>query len=320
MEKLPSEVERKVFMKKESETDVNLGKYPKDRSVEELIRYGILNINKQSGPSSHQICDHVKKILDINKAGHSGTLDPMVTGVLPVALERATRITNVLLKAGKEYVGIMHLHKDVDEKELDKFVKEFIGEVEQLPPVRSAVKRVKRKRNIYYFKILEKEGRDVLFKVGCEAGTYVRKLCHDLALKLGVNGHMSELIRTRVSGFNDGNWCSLQDLSDAVILFKEGNEKEIRKLIFNVEKAVEFLPKVWLEDTAVDSVCHGANLNVPGISKLNEFEENEVVALMSLKEELIGLGESRMSKEEILEKEKGLAVKVKKVFMERKVY
>ena len=243
-----------------------------------------------------------------------------MTGVLPVALEKATRITNVLLKSGKEYVGVMHLHKDVDDKELDKVVKEFIGEVEQLPPVRSAVKRVRRKRNIYYFKILEKEGRDVLFKVGCEAGTYVRKLCHDLALKLGVGGHMSELIRTKVSGFTEENWCSLQELSDAFVLYKNGEEKEIRRLISNVEKGVELLPKVWLVDGAIDSVCHGANLNIPGISKLNEFEENEVVALMSLKDELVGLGESKVNSEVILEKEKGIAVKVKKVFMERKTY
>ena len=320
MEKLPFEINRKVFVKKEVEIDANLGKYPKDRSVEELLSYGIVNINKSAGPTSHQIVDFVKSSLEIKKAGHSGTLDPGVTGVLPIALEKATRITNVLLKAGKEYVGLMYLHKDVDEERLNEIIKEFVGEVEQLPPLRSAVKREKRKRNVYYFKILEKKGRNVLFKVGCEAGTYIRRICDDTGKKLGTGAHMKELIRTKVAGFTNENWCSLQDLSDAFVLYKGGNEIEIRKLIFNIEKAVEFLPKIWVVDSAVDSICHGANLNVPGISKLNEFNEKEVVALMTLKDELIGLGETRMNSKDVLEKEKGMAVKTSKVFMERKVY
>ena len=279
-----------------------------------------MNINKPAGPTSHQIVDFVKSSLEIKKAGHSGTLDPGVTGVLPIALEKATRITNVLLKAGKEYVGLMYLHKDVDEERLHEIIKEFVGEVEQLPPLRSAVKREKRKRNVYYFKILEKEGRNVLFKVGCEAGTYIRRICDDTGKKLGTGAHMKELIRTKVAGFTNENWCSLQDLSDAFVLYKGGNEREIRKLIFNVEKAVEFLPKIWVVDSAVDSICHGANLNVPGISKLNEFNEKEITALMTLKDELIGLGETRMNSKDVLEKEKGMAVKTNKVFMERKVY
>ena len=320
MEKLPFEISREVFVKKEVEIDANLGKYPKDRSVEELLSYGIVNINKSAGPTSHQIVDFVKSSLEIKKAGHSGTLDPGVTGVLPIALEKATRITNVLLKAGKEYVGLMYLHKDVDEERLNEVIKEFVGEVEQLPPLRSAVKREKRKRNVYYFKILEKEGRNVLFKVGCEAGTYIRRICDDTGKKLGTGAHMKELIRTKVAGFTNENWCSLQDLSDAFVLYKGGNEREIRKLIFNVEKAVEFLPKIWVVDSAVDSICHGANLNVPGISKLNEFNEKEITALMTLKDELIGLGETRMNSKDVLEKEKGMAVKTSKVFMERKVY
>ena len=214
----------------------------------------------------------------------------------------------------------MYLHKDVDEERLNEVIKEFVGEVEQLPPLRSAVKREKRKRNVYYFKILEKEGRNVLFKVGCESGTYIRRICDDTGKKLGTGAHMKELIRTKVAGFTNENWCSLQDLSDAFVLYKGGNEREIRKLIFNVEKAVEFLPKIWVVDSAVDSICHGANLNVPGISKLNEFNEKEITALMTLKDELIGLGETRMNSKDVLEKEKGMAVKTNKVFMERKVY
>ena len=183
---LPFEkIKRKILVKKETETDEKLGCKPEERPTEEMINYGVVNIDKCQGPTSHQVSDFVQKILHINKSGHSGTLDPKVTGVLPVALSRATRIVQVLLTAGKEYVGIMHLHKDVSERKLKSTIKKFfLGEIEQMPPIKSAVKRQLRTREIYYFDILEKDKQDALFVVGCQAGTYIRKLIHDLGLKL----------------------------------------------------------------------------------------------------------------------------------------
>src|SRR3989338_4367578 len=106
---LPFEkISRKILVRKEAETNPDLGCNPEERKTEEIINYGIANIDKPKGPTSHQVSDFVQKILHINKSGHSGTLDPAVTGVLPVALGRATRIVQTLLTAGKEYVGIMH--------------------------------------------------------------------------------------------------------------------------------------------------------------------------------------------------------------------
>ena len=104
---LPFEkVERKIFVKRESETDRDYGQDPNKRSVEELINYGIVNLNKSSGPTSHQISDYVQRILNINKSGHSGTLDPGVTGVLPIALGKATRIVQTLLNAGRNMFAL----------------------------------------------------------------------------------------------------------------------------------------------------------------------------------------------------------------------
>ena len=311
---------RQLLIKKEAETDWTYGQDPNKRSVQELINYGVVNINKPHGPTSHMCSAYVQDILNINKAGHSGTLDPSVTGVLPIALGKATRVVQTLLKSGKEYVCLMYLHKPVSEEELKGKVKEFTGKIRQLLPIRSAVKRRLRTREIYYFNIIEIDGQHVLFKVGCEAGTYIRKLVDDLGKSLKTGAHMVQLVRTKAGPFNDSSWYSLHDLKDAYEFYKQGKENDIMKIIVPIERAVEHLPKVWIHDSAVDSLCHGASLNIPGISKLNHFVEEEVVAVLTLKNELVCLGTSKMMSEDILKNEKGFAVKVNKVFMGRNTY
>lgn len=309
----------KTIIKKEAKTDEKLGCRPEERSTEEIINYGVVNINKPQGPTSHQASDYVQKILHIKKSGHSGTLDPHVHGVLPVALGRATRIVQTLLKSGKEYVGIMHLHKDVSQTKLKETIKNnFTGKIKQIPPLKSSVKRVKREREIYYFDILEKDDKDVLFTIGCQAGTYIRKCVHDLGQKLKVGAHMQELRRTKAGPFNEKTLFTLQDLADAYYFYKkQNNDKFIRKIIQPMENAIQHLPKIWVFDTTVDTLCHGADLNVPGISKLNdEIYKDDTVAIMTLKDELVALGKATLNSEEIIRKDKGLAVKTDKVFME----
>ena len=317
---LPFEkAEKKLFIKKESTSEQGIN--PESRSVEELINYGIINLNKPRGPSSHQVSAYVQQILGIDKAGHSGTLDPHVTGVLPIALGKATRIVQTLLKAGKEYVGIMHLHTDIPDEEIKKVAEQFTGKIEQLPPIRSAVKRRLRTREIYYLEILEIKGRDVLFKVGSEAGFYVRKWCHDFGLKLKTNAHMLQLIRTKAGPFKEKDWHSLHDLKDAYTLWKEKeDEEEIRKVILPIERAVEHLPKIWVMDSAVNTLCHGADLNVPGICRYNEFNEDQIVAIMTLKNELVCLADAVEHSSFIKNNDKGKIAKTKKVFMERNTY
>lgn len=322
MEQLPFEkIKREVLIKKEAETSLDYGKKPEERSVEELISYGIININKQQGPTSHQVSDYVKKILNINKAGHGGTLDPNVTGVLPVALDRATRVVQALLKSGKEYVCLMHLHKNVEEKKIYETAKSFVGKIKQIPPIRSAVRRQEREREIYYLKILEIEGNDVLFKVGCEAGTYIRKICTEWGNKLGTGAHMQQLIRTRLGIFNDQNWFSLVDLKDAYINWKENKSEEIRKIILPFERAVEHLGKIWVFDSCVNNLSCGSDLYVNGISKLNSgVKKDDLVAVFSLKDELICLGKAIMNSEGMTNEKEGVSVRTNVVFMEREIY
>lgn len=318
MSLLPFEkIKQEVVIKKEEETSSDYGCIPEKRSVEELINYGVVNINKPEGPTSHQVADYVQRILHLKKSGHGGSLDPGVTGVLPTALGRGTRVVSALLSAGKEYIGIMHIHKPVEEQVIRKTINEFVGKITQLPPIKSAVKRQLRQREIYYFEIIELDNQDVLFKLGCQAGTYVRKLCHDIGVRLKTGAHMMELVRTKAGPFKLHDSITLQELEDAYWYWKnKNNEKLIRNCISQIETAVQHLPKVWLRDSAVDSICHGANLNIPGISKLNNnINENDIVALMTLKNELIALGIANIKSSQVIEQEKGLAVKPTQVFM-----
>jgi len=315
---LPFEkIKREVLVKREAETDVKYGCNPYERPVAELVQYGVINLNKPKGPTSHMASDYVQKILHVEKAGHGGSLDPGVTGILPVATCRATRIVQALLTAGKEYVCIMHLHKPVEQAELEKALKEFTGKIMQLPPVKSAVVRKEREREVYYLDILEIDGQDVLFRMGSQAGTYVRKLCHDVGKRLKVGAHMAELIRTKAGPFKEKDWVSLQDLEDAFAFWKEeSNEKFLRYCIKPVEFAAQHLPKVWIQDSAVDTICHGASLNVPGIVKLeSEIDKDDLVAVLSLKDELVAMGSAVMTSEQVMKEQKGFAVRINKVFM-----
>ncbi|MAG91858.1 RNA-guided pseudouridylation complex pseudouridine synthase subunit Cbf5 [Candidatus Woesearchaeota archaeon] len=320
---LPFEkIERKIVVRQEAETDNKLGCKPQERKTEEIINYGIVNIDKPKGPTSHQVSDFVQKILKINKSGHSGTLDPAVTGLLPIALGNATRIVQNLLIAGKEYVAIMHLHKNIDENKLKETIeKNFLGKIKQMPPLKSSIKRQLRTRSIYYIDILEIDNQDVLFKVGSEAGTYIRKLIHDIGQKLEIGAHMAELRRTKAGPFTESSVCTLQELTDAYYFWKqENNDKFLRKIIQPIENGVSHLPKVWVFDTTVESLCHGSDLKVPGISKVNDkINKEETVAIMTLKDELVALGTAKMDSNEMLG-ERGLAVKTEKVFMNSDLY
>ena len=322
-EKFPFEkIEREILIKVEEKSNKIYGKTPEERTIKESLNYGIININKSQGPSSHQITDYVKKILEIDKAGHSGTLDPNVTGSLVIGLGRSTRVIHNLLKAGKEYVCLMHLHTKQNENEIKQAINSFVTKIEQMPPVRSAVKRRKRQREIYYIKTHEiKNNQDVLFTVGCEAGTYIRKLCHDIGLKLNTKAHMQQLIRTRVGPFDQKTMHSLYELKDAFELYKEGNEKELKKIIMPVETAIEHLPKIWISDHAVDPLCHGTDLAIPGIIKLeSHIKENDTVAILTLKDELVATGISKLNSEKIKDLEKGIAIITKKIFMKKDTY
>ncbi|MBN2251460.1 MAG: RNA-guided pseudouridylation complex pseudouridine synthase subunit Cbf5 [Candidatus Altiarchaeota archaeon] len=319
---MESEESGKVLIKAEYETDPGYGCRPEERSIKEHIRKGIVNIDKPSGPNSHQVAAWVRDMFGLKKAGHSGTLDPKVTGVLPIALEDATKIVQVLLLSNKEYVCIMALHDNVPGDALKKTLSYFQGEIFQTPPIKSAVKRELRTRHIYAIKLLERTEKQALYTVRCEAGTYIRKLCHDIGLVLGTGAHMHELRRIKSGPFDESTLVNLQELKDAYEFYREdGDERLLRKVIQPVENGVKDLRKIWLKDTAVSAVCHGADLSAPGVSMLEKnIQKNEKVALYTLKNELAAVGTSLYASREIYERKKGPVVKTKRVFMEADTY
>jgi H/ACA ribonucleoprotein complex subunit 4 len=323
MSNLPFEtIQRTILVRKEAATSEKFGCAPDKRPIEQLLQTGIVNIDKPQGPTSHQVSAYVKQILHLTKAGHSGTLDPNVSGVLPVALGRSTKIVQALLPSGKEYVCIMHIHHDVPEEKIRKTIAQFVGNIMQLPPLKSAVKREVRERTIYYIDIIEIEGNDVLFRVGCQAGTYIRKLCTDLGKQLGVGAHMAELRRSKVGPFTEATLVSLQELQDAYVVWQEEKtEQLLRKCIQPIEQSILHLPKVWVSDYTVNSLCHGAALNVPGIAQLeNTVETGKTVAILTLKNELIALGTAKMSSDDIMKKDKGVVALIDAVFIDPGVY
>ncbi|MFH0860246.1 MAG: RNA-guided pseudouridylation complex pseudouridine synthase subunit Cbf5 [Candidatus Altiarchaeota archaeon] len=309
-----------ILVKDEEKTNPDFGCEPDSRTVEERLKKSFVYLNKPSGPTSHQVTVWVKRMLGIEKAGYSGTLDPNVTGVLPIGLEYATRVLT-FLNLNKEYVGILELHKEVPDKDLEGVLREFTGGIYQRPPLKSAVKRELRVRTIHKIVILEKDGRKVLLKVNCEAGTYVRKLCHDIGTVLGVGAHMLELRRTKVGWITEDDCIRLHDLRDAFEYHKQGDSRKLIERLTHVEDALKGMPKIWVKDGAVDSICHGATLKAPGVSKLESgIKAGDHVAITTLKGELISVGKALTDSKQMLELKKGEIVKSKRVFMETGVY
>jgi H/ACA ribonucleoprotein complex subunit 4 len=303
------------LMRVSQEPQARYGKRPELRTVEELLRWGVINLDKPSGPTSHQVVAWVKVILNIDKGGHGGTLDPGVTGVLPIALGRATKAVKVLLTGGKEYIGVMTLHRDVQRKRLDKIFDDFKGEIYQMPPVRSAVKRQLRTRRIYSSEIIEFQGRNVLFKVSCQAGTYIRTYCHDMGEALGVGAHMAQLRRSRTGPFLEEKTVTLHQLKDAYVYWKENNDEgPIRKIILPFERMFDHLPKVVIKDAAASAVTHGAPLAVVGIIKAeSKIKGGELIAILSTMGEAVAFGRAQMSADEMVREHNGIAVQVERV-------
>jgi len=246
-----------------------------------------------------------------------------VTGVLPVTLEESRKIVQALLYSGKEYICIMKLHGNATTKEVNKVFKEFEDTIYQRPPLRASVKRQLRTRKIYYIDFLEMDGRNVLFKVGCEGGTYIRKLCYDIGEVLGCGAHMQELRRIRAGPFvENGDIVTLHDVTYWFMEWQQQkDEKILRKFIQPMEKALALVPKIYIRDSAVDAICHGANLTAPGILSIETgINSGSIVAVFTLKGEAVALARAVASTEEILNMEHGVVAKTERVLMSRGKY
>ena len=246
-----------------------------------------------------------------------------MTGVLPITLEESRKIVQALLYSGKEYVCLMKLHGNVAEQRVKEVLSEFEDTIYQRPPLRASVKRQLRTRRIYYMEFLEMDGRNVLFKVGCEGGTYIRKLCFDMGEVLGCGAHMQELRRTRAGPFiENGDIVTLHDVAYWFMEWqKQKDEKILRKIIQPMEKALALIPKIYVRDSAVDAICHGASLTAPGVLSLETgISKDSMVAIFTLKGEAIALAKALVSTEEIFKMDHGVVAKTERVLMMRGTY
>jgi H/ACA ribonucleoprotein complex subunit 4 len=311
-----------MIVKDENAMSDRWGKRPSDRSIGELLRAGVIALDKPAGPTSHQVTAWARDLLGMKKMGHGGTLDPNVSGVLPLCLGKAVRLTDLVLSSDKEYICLMRLHRDRDESKIKKVMNNFLGKIYQFPPVRSAVKRQLRIRTIAELEIIQISGRDVLFRVSCDAGTYIRTLCTDIGEALGCGANMIELRRSRSGSMDESKTASLFDLKDSYIFWQQhGREEWIRSIVMPMEVLIEPLPKIIVKASAVDAVCHGADLNVQGVHMLDDdIRKNALVALLTARGELVALGSMMMSTSKLMATSQGKAVKITRVLMDAGTY
>lgn len=252
---------------------------------------GFIVIDKPKGPTSHQVDYWVRQILGIERVGHIGTLDPGVTGVLVMALGKATKLIDIAHEQKKEYVCVMRLYGDVSEDSLRSAFHEYEGEIYQLPPMRAAVARTLRKRTIYKLDILEISGRLVLFKVVCDSGTYIRTLCTDVGYSLGVGAQMAELRRTKTGLFQESDLVTLQDIADAKKLSDGGSPEKLRQLIFSMDYLFRDHSKIIVKKSSLANISRGSDLFPGGIrAVIGTPAKGERVAVISENNELVGTG------------------------------
>ncbi|BBN08575.1 hypothetical protein Mp_4g12650 [Marchantia polymorpha subsp. ruderalis] len=307
-------------------TPIPTGHSPLKRPLFDYVRYGVINLDKPANPSSHEVVAWIRRILRVDKTGHSGTLDPKVTGSLIVCVDRATRLVKAQQGAGKEYVCVARLHSAVDNvAKVARAIETLTGALFQRPPLISAVKRQLRIRTIYQSKLLEYDAERhlVVFWVSCEAGTYIRTLCVHLGLLLGVGGHMQELRRVRsgILGEKD-NLVTMHDVLDAQWQFDHNqDEAYLRRVIMPLEVLLTSYKRLVVKDSAVNAICYGAKLMIPGLLRFeNGIENGEEVVLMTTKGEAIALGVAQMTTAVMATCDHGVVAKVKRVVMERDTY
>jgi H/ACA ribonucleoprotein complex subunit 4 len=306
----------------EEPADAEHGWDPRARPVEAMLDYGLVALDKPRGPTSHEVVAWVRKMLSINRAGHSGTLDPPVSGLLPVGLGQSTKALSLLLLFPKEYRGVMRIHSSVPAAQLKAVVTEFTGEIFQRPPQRSSVSRQVRSRTIYELELDEARGNLHLFRCLCESGTYIRKLVYDIGEVLGAGATMVELRRTLVGPLKESDgFVTMHQLSDAVYELRSGDESALRALVKPIEDSLGSIEKIVMRDSAVDAICHGARLGLPGVLSVSAgISKGDTLALMSAKGELVAIGNAMLSTDEMISLKKGFACSTERVIMKQGTY
>jgi len=307
-------------------TPLPFGCSPLSRPIDLYLLYGIINLDKPVNPSSHEVVSWIKKIMKLEKTGHSGTLDPKVSGCLLVCLNRATRLVKAQQSAGKEYVCIVRFHEDVgSQQKVQNALDMMSGACFQRPPVIAAVKRQLRIRTIYQAKCIEynKKRHMAIFWVSCEAGTYIRTMCVHMGLMMGVGAHMQELRRVRSGVLSENQYmATMHDVLDAQFMFESiRDEKYLRQVVMPLELLLTSFPRIVVKDSAVNAVCYGAQLMIPGVLRFEKnIEVGAEIIMMTTKGEAVATGIAQMTTAVIASVDHGVVAVIKRVVMERDTY
>ena len=299
------------------------GKIPSERGLEALMEAGVILVDKPPGPSSHQLASWARDILGLKRLGHGGTLDPFATGALTLLLGKATRLTEVVLSGNKTYIAVLKIDSSISSKRVKEVLERFAGEIYNVPPLESAVKIRVRTRVISEIKLLESDQENGFhtISVSCQAGTYIRTLARDIGLMLGSPCVLSELHRHSTGSFEQSSLCTMQQLADAAMLAEEGDEEALCRLIAPVERILGSIPGVWIRDSAIASICHGAPLAVPGVVSLDRgMSAGDKTVIWSSKGEAVAVGEMIVDSSDVQNMAEGELVKPKIVLMDKDEY
>lgn len=290
--------------------------------VGERIRAGaFLLVDKPRGPTSHQVAAWVRDLLGLERAGHAGTLDPHVSGLLWIGVGPALKLLPLLLDFPKRYVGVIALHGRVPAADLARVLAEFEGPIFQTPPVRSAVRRERRIRTIYRLTRLEQEGPLVLVDVTCESGTYIRSLAVDLGEALGVGAHLAELRRIGTGPFKEEQSTTLHALSDAVASARAGSPEGLLRMLHPIEEVRREFPQVLLKPGAAAAVAHGAGVARGGIRSVSRpFPAGASVVLIAPDGTFLGFGEARVPSEGFSKVPHGWVIESRRVMVDPALY
>ena len=308
----------------EASTNPGFGCVPSERSLDDLLSAGVVLVDKPRGPSSHQLAAWARETLGITRLGHGGTLDPFATGLLTILCGKATRLTEIVLKGDKRYVGVLRFGRDVSDDEFESILSLLNGVIYNVPPLESAVKIQVRTRTIHSLRMLESDtdSRIAAFEVSCSAGTYIRTLAKDIGLMLDTKCELTELHRDRTGPFDQTMACTMQQLADAAFLHREhGDDSALVKLISPVEVLLSSLPSLTVKDGAAAALSHGAPLASPGVVRAQKgVPKGSNVLVQSIKGEAVSVAKLTVDTDSLPNMRSGEVAVAHAVMMEPGTY
>ena len=300
----------------------NHGIDPENLSIEQRLASGFILLDKPPGPTSHQIASWVRDLLGLDRLGHGGTLDPFATGVLPLMAGKSMKLTKGILKTDKTYIAVVKFANETSNATLSDVISKLTGRIYNVPPEISAVKVQVRTRKIYSFEVIEASGKQAIVKIACEAGTYIRTIARDMGLLLGYKVELKELRRENSGRFDLADCVTLQEIADAVWLWKEcDNPAALQKIIHPTEKLLLDKPYIIVKDSAASALCHGAPLLRPGLVDVSDkLSSGLEVAAFTSKNEIVGIVKMTKSYNELSTETTGEIGKPVMILMEQERY